>query len=149
VTPSDGAGRSADPELLLRDQRWLVALARSLVGDEQAVEDVVQEARIAAWLHAPGDPSRAGGWLRRVVRNLSIRVRRSDARRLAREQASAPREATPGRTSRRARRDAEPWPRPCSRSTSPTAAILLRSSRLPAAARHRGAIGAGRDRGRG
>lgn len=95
MTPSDGAGRSADPELLLRDQRWLVALARSLVGDEQAAEDVVQEARIAAWLHAPGDPSRAGGWLRRVVRNLSIRVRRSDARRLAREQAAAPREATP------------------------------------------------------
>jgi len=94
VTPSDGSARSVDPELLLSDQRWLVALARSLVGDADA-EDVVQEARLLAWLHAPTDPARAGGWLRRITRNVALHVRRREARRAAREPAGASPESQP------------------------------------------------------
>ncbi len=86
--------RSLDAAALLVDQRWLVGLARGLVGDEQAVDDVLQETRLRAWRTPPSDGDRAGGWLRRVARNVALRMRSSEAARRVRESAVARPERT-------------------------------------------------------
>ncbi len=74
-----------DSAALLFDQRWLAALARGLVGDEHAVEDVLQETRLRAWRHPPADTSGAGGWLRRVATNVALSMRSSESARRLRE----------------------------------------------------------------
>src|SRR5262249_22717716 len=62
------------------------------VGDDHAAEDVVQETRLLAWQHPPKLPARAGGWLRRIARNVGSRMRARDDARVARERAAAPNE---------------------------------------------------------
>jgi RNA polymerase sigma factor (sigma-70 family) len=76
-------------------------LARHLLADPADVDDVVQDACVAAWRHST-DASRAPDesdgadrrplepWLARVVRNLAHKRRRGAARRAAHEQALAP-----------------------------------------------------------
>jgi RNA polymerase sigma-70 factor, ECF subfamily len=50
---------------------------RSVGGDRQYAEDIVQETMARAWTHsAELDPDRAGGWLFTVARNLVISGRR-------------------------------------------------------------------------
>ncbi|HET6162183.1 MAG TPA: sigma-70 family RNA polymerase sigma factor [Planctomycetota bacterium] len=68
------ASRFDDPEQLLADRAWLVRIAGALLGDRDEAEDVAQEAQLRAW----SSPPRAGEerpWLRRVARNLALRLR--------------------------------------------------------------------------
>ena len=84
------AGMAAgDPDavsaFVRRFQRRVCGLARTIVIDERAAEDVAQEAFIRAWRHAAAyDPRRGSvvGWLLTITRNLaidSVRVRRPTA----------------------------------------------------------------------
>jgi RNA polymerase sigma-70 factor (ECF subfamily) len=65
-----------------RFQRRVVGLARTIVGDDRAAEDIAQEAFVRAWRHAGNYDVRRGsvvGWLLTITRNLAIdavRVRR-------------------------------------------------------------------------
>jgi RNA polymerase sigma-70 factor (ECF subfamily) len=65
-----------------RFQRRVFGLARTIVGDDRAAEDVAQEAFVRAWKHAGAyDPRRGSvvGWILTITRNLaidSVRVRR-------------------------------------------------------------------------
>ncbi|HRV83062.1 MAG TPA: RNA polymerase sigma factor, partial [Planctomycetota bacterium] len=79
------------PELerLLTHQDWLRALARKLVGDSQAAEDLVQETWMAA-MKSPPDPTRpARPWLAGVVRRLASMRARGEGRRARRQNAVA------------------------------------------------------------
>ncbi|HEX6883483.1 MAG TPA: sigma-70 family RNA polymerase sigma factor [Planctomycetota bacterium] len=79
-------------ESLLQHAPRLRALARSLVRDEHAVEDLVQETWVRAVERGPaGSP---WGWLARVLRNEAVQQRRSGSARAARERAAALPEAT-------------------------------------------------------
>ncbi|MEW6745141.1 MAG: sigma factor [Planctomycetota bacterium] len=82
-------------EAMLAHERWVRALARSLVLDDALTDDVVQQ----AWLAALRSPPRAGrglrGWLATVVRNTARTLRRDEARRRSREQAAARPETLP------------------------------------------------------
>ncbi|TDD16987.1 sigma-70 family RNA polymerase sigma factor [Kribbella turkmenica] len=56
---------------------------RSVGGDHQYAEDIVQETMARAWAHAAElDPDRAGRWLFTVARNLVISGRRKRAARV-------------------------------------------------------------------
>jgi len=65
-----------------RFERRVFGLARTIVPDDRAAEDIAQEAFVRAWRHAPTyDPRRGSvvGWLLTITRNLAIdavRVRR-------------------------------------------------------------------------
>jgi RNA polymerase sigma-70 factor (ECF subfamily) len=85
--------RPADLEQLLRHSAWLAALARRLVADAAAADDLVQETWVAALCNPP-DPRRPSRpWLAGVLRNLARLRSRRDARRadfdLAREAPAA------------------------------------------------------------
>jgi len=58
------------PEALLAELRRIRALARSLLADSPDVDDVVQDAWIAATVNPPRDPRSLRPWLRRAVSNL-------------------------------------------------------------------------------
>ena len=75
-------------EQLLENRSWMQPLARSLLGDSNAADDVVQEAWIAAHEASP-DVNVTRPWLARVVRNLSSRVLRTRSRRTRRERVVA------------------------------------------------------------
>ena len=60
-------------------------LARGLIDDADARDDAVQDACVAALEGPPRDPARLRGWLATVMRRLSQRRRRTDARRSERE----------------------------------------------------------------
>ena len=74
--------RDAASAFVRRYQRRVFGLARTIVADERAAEDVAQEAFVRAWKHAASyDPRRGSvvGWLLTITRNLAIdavRVRR-------------------------------------------------------------------------
>jgi RNA polymerase sigma-70 factor (ECF subfamily) len=56
---------------------------RSVGGDHQYAEDIVQETMARAWTHSADlDPDRAGRWLFTVARNLVISGRRKRAARV-------------------------------------------------------------------
>jgi RNA polymerase sigma factor (sigma-70 family) len=77
---------TGDPDaaraFVARFQRRVFGLARTIVADDRAAEDVAQEAFVRAWKHAAAfDPRRGNvvGWLLTITRNLAIdavRVRR-------------------------------------------------------------------------
>lgn len=69
---------------------WMARLARGLLGDSAAADDVVQE----AWLRRGEEPARPG-YLAAIVRSLASRWRRSEGRRDVRERAAARGEALP------------------------------------------------------
>jgi len=73
------------PEILLGHAAFLKNLARALLRDEQAAEDVVQDAFLAA-IEKPPAPGNLRAWLASVVRHLSLSRLRSAKRRSAREQ---------------------------------------------------------------
>lgn len=82
----------ADLERLLADDGFVRKLARSLIRDESAADDVAQTAWIAALTRPPnGDPRR---WFATVVRNLARSRSRTEGARTARERAVARDEAT-------------------------------------------------------
>ena len=73
-------------ESLLQHRSWVEAVARRLLRDEAAAEDLAQEAWIRA-LRSPPDPARdPKPWLRRVLKNLASNTRRSAGRRARHEQ---------------------------------------------------------------
>ena len=71
-------------EQLLQDIAWLKGLATVLASDRDDADDLVQEARIAAWQRQPDATRPMRGWLTKVVRDLAGMQRRSDRRRAAR-----------------------------------------------------------------
>jgi RNA polymerase sigma-70 factor (ECF subfamily) len=80
---------------LLRHAKGLRALARGLLRDEHAAEDVVQETWTLALGKPPRDRAHAGSWLRQVALSLALKRRRGEGRRALREQRVARREETP------------------------------------------------------
>lgn len=71
------------------------ALARSLLGDANAADDVVQDACVAALRDPPADDVPPRAWFVGVVRNLTRRTFRARSRRDARERAVARPESVP------------------------------------------------------
>jgi DNA-directed RNA polymerase specialized sigma24 family protein len=59
------------PEALLAHSAWMRALARSLLADASAADDVVQQAWIACVRRGPRDEVPLEPWLARVVRNFA------------------------------------------------------------------------------
>jgi RNA polymerase sigma-70 factor (ECF subfamily) len=86
------ADLTTNPETLLAHGDFVRSIARSLLWDEHAAEDVVQETWLAA-LGAPAGASR--GWLAAVARNQAIKRLRGDRRRAAREAAASRPEGVP------------------------------------------------------
>jgi RNA polymerase sigma-70 factor (ECF subfamily) len=76
-------------ESLLQHREFVRALARSLVRDEHAALDVVQETWLEALRHPPRSTAALPGWLARVVRTRAQNVARGESRRVAREQVAA------------------------------------------------------------
>lgn len=83
------------PDILLAERGFLRALARELVADEHAADDVLQDAALAWLTHPPRDAGAARAWLASVVRHLASNARRGNARRDAREQFVARPEGVP------------------------------------------------------
>jgi len=79
-------GLDLSSDVLEQQGRALRALARSLLGDSHAAEDVVQEAWIATLDHRGRLPERFSAWIATVTRNLAHRRRRGDRRRHEREE---------------------------------------------------------------
>lgn len=88
------ADPSLRPELWIEHREFVRALARRLLADEHAAEDVAQEACIAALESPPKSNEAARAWLTRVVRNLSFNVLREKERRARREKTVAREEAS-------------------------------------------------------
>lgn len=63
-----------------RADRGLVRLARGLVGDAHATEDVLQDTWLVARRRPPALPERRGGWLRGIVRRVALNHRRAQHR---------------------------------------------------------------------
>lgn len=87
-----------DTSLDSTDLTWLAGLARALLGEPHAADDLVQETAVAALRGSPplGAPRRA--WLGAVARRLAARRFRGDARRERREELAARPEALPDST---------------------------------------------------
>ena len=67
--------RDAASAFVQRFQRRVFGLARTIVIDDRAAEDIAQEAFVRAWKHAGAyDPRRGSvvGWLLTITRNLAI-----------------------------------------------------------------------------
>ncbi len=81
---------------LIRDHaRFVRNLARRLVFDENAADDIAQQAWLTALQSPPSDFSRIRSWLRTVTGNLARRQSRDTTRRVAREQRVAASEGAP------------------------------------------------------
>ncbi|MEM7309621.1 MAG: sigma-70 family RNA polymerase sigma factor [Planctomycetota bacterium] len=76
-------------ELLLAHAGSLRTLARRILGDEAAAEDVVQETWVVALERPPGRRERLPGWLGTVARTLALKRLRADGRRREREERAA------------------------------------------------------------
>lgn len=82
-------------ETLLQHGAWMRALAGHLVHDAATVDDVVQDAWVAA-LRSPPDPARSPRpWLAQVLRNLVRSRVRHGTRRRAREEAAGAAQTAP------------------------------------------------------
>lgn len=90
MTPADGP---IDPELLLRENGWLLLLARRLVGDADAADELVQETWMRFASKPPDRRESLRAWLARVLRRLVVDRHRSESRRREREKIVAHEEA--------------------------------------------------------
>jgi RNA polymerase sigma-70 factor (ECF subfamily) len=95
------------PEALLADRRWIEDLARRLVRDPNAADDVAQEAWRRALERPPADVTSPRGWLHSLVKSCAREMRRSETRRVAREHAASRPESTPGAAHLVARAEAQ------------------------------------------
>jgi len=75
-----------DLEHLLTHQAWIHDLARRLVVDESAADDVAQDAWVTALTNPPTKPGPIRSWLRRVVTNRVFMNHRAAVHRRRREQ---------------------------------------------------------------
>jgi RNA polymerase sigma factor (sigma-70 family) len=82
-------------EALLEHSDWLAALARQLVRDGDAAEDLAQRTWLAALERPPFQIASARQWLASVMRNFARQERRAGARREGREAVAARPEALP------------------------------------------------------
>lgn len=82
-----------DPDQLAGSIEGLRRLARSLVFDATAADDIVQETLTIAIENPPADSVRTRGWLHGVCRNVARRFVRGEMRRNRREEHVARREA--------------------------------------------------------
>ncbi|MBK6942589.1 MAG: sigma-70 family RNA polymerase sigma factor [Planctomycetes bacterium] len=83
------AADDATLDVLLRNRSFVRGLARHLLVDPDAADDVVQQTWIAALRHAHEGRPVERSWLARIARNFAFNRRRDEARRDARE-AQAP-----------------------------------------------------------
>ncbi len=72
-------------EALLAHRDWARALARRLVRDEHAADDLAQEAMVAALERPPGAAGAMRAWLGTVMRRKAMTAHRGESRRSARE----------------------------------------------------------------
>jgi RNA polymerase sigma factor (sigma-70 family) len=84
-----------NPEALLAHGPFLRGLARALLFDAALAEDAVQETWVAALRRGPQWGSDPRPWLAAVTRNLALRLRRGEGRRVLRERAAARPEGLP------------------------------------------------------
>lgn len=84
-TMSQSAGDPLPPDLMLAHAGSIRALALSILGDEHAAEDVLQETWLRALNKPPPRQDSLGGWLRRVAEGIAISRLRSEGRRRTRE----------------------------------------------------------------
>lgn len=84
-----------DYEALLAHSDFVRGLARSLLADRNAANDVVQQTWVAAMTHKGKEIRSLPAWLAAVVRNFARLRMRSDERRRRREQAVARPEGLP------------------------------------------------------
>lgn len=82
-------------ETLLEHGDFVRGLAKSLIFDENQVDDVVQQTWLAWMKNPPRQSGATRGWLATVVRNLAYQRHRRESRREKREQAVAAHEAVP------------------------------------------------------
>jgi RNA polymerase sigma-70 factor (ECF subfamily) len=87
-----GSGRSLDT--LLAEADWLARLARRLVRDAAAADDLVQETWLAALRAGRAAPHAPRAWLGAIARNLASKARRGQQRRERRERVAAREEAS-------------------------------------------------------
>lgn len=79
------------PDLLLQHERFVRAIARALLRDPHAAEDVVQDTWVRTLQRGPRALRNLPSWLARVARNRALDVRREQVRRTKRElDAAAP-----------------------------------------------------------
>jgi RNA polymerase sigma factor (sigma-70 family) len=76
-------------EALLAHREWVRAVARAVVRDPNAADDLEQETWLAALRSPPKRDASLRGWLGTVVRSRARRRGREDVRRVARESAVA------------------------------------------------------------
>ncbi len=91
------SSESIPVQALIEHRDFVRELARRLMGDAHAAEDVVQDATLAALRSASNAPSAFGApraWITRVVRRRALDEKRERRRRLAREAQVARREST-------------------------------------------------------
>ncbi len=69
------------PELFAEQGASLRALARRLLRDRHAAEDVVQDTWLASLVRAPRAPQRIGAWLATVARSIALKRLRGERRR--------------------------------------------------------------------
>src|SRR5262245_57851655 len=82
---SDASDPSVPFETLLRHRDWVRALARRLVSDRSAADDIEQETWLEALRHPPRHATSTRGWLGTVVRNAARKLGRSATRRTRHE----------------------------------------------------------------
>ena len=91
----EGGAAAVRIEDLMAEASWIRSLARSLVGDGQAADDVVQETWIAVLRRPPRGDRPLRPWLARVVTNFARMQRRGESSRRRREASVARGEALP------------------------------------------------------
>jgi RNA polymerase sigma-70 factor (ECF subfamily) len=93
------ANSPVSAEALLAHAEWVRHLARGILHDADAADDVAQETWLAALRAGPGPGRPLSSWLGRVARNFALRRVRDDARRRAHENSSPPGEQEPSAAS--------------------------------------------------
>ena len=83
------------PETLERQGAFLTRLARGLIADEHAAEDLAQDTWLRVLERPPRHDAGLRGWMATVARNLARNEGRGRARRAERERAAARHEALP------------------------------------------------------
>lgn len=92
--------RGPDLSTLLEHEAWVRRLARALVSDDHAADEVVQQTWLNALLWPPRRGGELRGWLATVVRNVVRQRARGEARERDRRRRGARREADPAASGR-------------------------------------------------